>query len=122
MIDHLIHWAHGIHTGIVTGTALSWFTISTDSLILTSKVITEPTYGQRDPSVVERYFLCDCKTFSCKCNNLNFILGANPQLIQYALRVYGTTDLDEDKWRQCEDQIKVFLILQESKLKLNSIK
>lgn len=42
-------------------------------------------------------------------NFLNLFAGANPQLIQYALRVYGTTNLDEDKWRQCEDQIKVLV-------------
>jgi hypothetical protein len=33
--------------------------------------------------------------------------GANPQLVQYALRVFGSTDLTDDQWRQCEDQIKV---------------
>ena len=26
---------------------------------------------------------------------------------QYAIRVFGSTDLSEDQWRQCEDQIKV---------------
>ncbi len=31
----------------------------------------------------------------------------NPQLIQYAIRVFGTTDLEESQWKQCEDQIKV---------------
>ena len=32
---------------------------------------------------------------------------SNPELIQYAIRVFGTTDLTESQWKQCEDQIKV---------------
>jgi hypothetical protein len=31
----------------------------------------------------------------------------NPQLIQYAIKVFGTTDLEESQWKQCEDQMKV---------------
>jgi hypothetical protein len=34
--------------------------------------------------------------------------GVNPQLVQYAMRVFGSTDLTDDQWRQCEDQQKVF--------------
>ena len=33
----------------------------------------------------------------------------NPQLVQYAIRVFGTTDLEESQWKQCEDQIKVII-------------
>ena len=32
---------------------------------------------------------------------------ANPHLIQYAIKVFGTTDLDASQWKQCEDQLKV---------------
>ena len=32
---------------------------------------------------------------------------SNPELIQYAIRVFGSTDLTESQWKQCEDQIKV---------------
>jgi hypothetical protein len=38
---------------------------------------------------------------------LFLVAGKNPQLVQYAIRVFGSTDLTEDQWRQCEDQIKV---------------
>ena len=29
------------------------------------------------------------------------------QLVQYAIRVFGSTDLSESQWKQCEDQMKV---------------
>ena len=32
---------------------------------------------------------------------------SNPELVQYAIRVFGSTDLTESQWKQCEDQIKV---------------
>ena len=31
----------------------------------------------------------------------------NPQLIQYAIQVFGSTDLEDSQWKQCEDQLKV---------------
>ena len=34
---------------------------------------------------------------------------SNPELIQYAIRVFGSTDLTDSQWKQCEDQIKVYL-------------
>ena len=34
--------------------------------------------------------------------------GRNPVLIQYAIKVFGTTDLEPSQWKQCEDQLKVF--------------
>ena len=37
--------------------------------------------------------------------------GTNPQLIQYAIKVFGTTDLDASQWKQCEDQLKVCLLV-----------
>ena len=33
--------------------------------------------------------------------------GTHPQLIQYAIKVFGTTDLEASQWKQCEDQMKV---------------
>ena len=33
----------------------------------------------------------------------------NPQLIQYAIQVFGSTDLEDSQWKQCEDQLKVSL-------------
>ena len=33
----------------------------------------------------------------------------NPQLIQYAIQVFGSTDLEDSQWKQCEDQLKVGL-------------
>ena len=42
---------------------------------------------------------------------------SNPQLIQYAIKVFGSTDLEESQWKQCEDQLKVkFYFLREIKL------
>lgn len=35
--------------------------------------------------------------------------GRNPQLVQYAIKVFGSTDLEEAQWKQCEDQLKVHL-------------
>lgn len=48
--------------------------------------------------------------FSIKDSFYSFT-GKSPQIIQYAIRVFGSTDLSEDQWRQCEDQIKVFYYL-----------
>merc|ERR1719273_2473912 len=38
---------------------------------------------------------------------------SNPELIQYAIRVFGTTDLTESQWKQCEDQIKMSMVYNE---------
>ncbi|CAG0881017.1 unnamed protein product [Darwinula stevensoni] len=35
---------------------------------------------------------------------------SDPQLIAYAVRVYGNTNLTEEQWKQCEDQIKLGLV------------
>ncbi|XP_054160682.1 SURP and G-patch domain-containing protein 1-like [Oppia nitens] len=35
------------------------------------------------------------------------VLPTDPTLIQYALQVFGTTDLTEDQWKQLEDQRKM---------------
>ena len=40
-------------------------------------------------------------------NALTGITKADPELIQYAIKVFGTTDLSDSQWKQCEDQIKV---------------
>ena len=40
-------------------------------------------------------------------NALIGITKTDPELIQYAMKVFGTTDLSESQWKQCEDQIKV---------------
>lgn len=37
--------------------------------------------------------------------------GRNPQLVQYAIKVFGSTDLEEAQWKQCEDQLKVLSYL-----------
>ena len=46
----------------------------------------------------------------------------NPELIQYAIRVFGSTDLTDSQWKQCEDQIKVYLRSLITKMKLLDIK
>jgi len=38
---------------------------------------------------------------------LSRITSADPQILNYAVRVFGTTDLSEDQWKQCMDQVKV---------------
>ena len=37
--------------------------------------------------------------------------AANPSLLAYAQRVFGSVHLDEAQWKQCEDQLKVRLYL-----------
>ena len=34
----------------------------------------------------------------------------NPILIQYAIKVFGSTDLEPNQWKQCEDQLKVMFL------------
>jgi len=34
-------------------------------------------------------------------------MNQSPQLMQYAIKVFGTTDLEESQWKQCEDQLKM---------------
>ena len=38
---------------------------------------------------------------------LSRITSADPQILTYAVKVFGTTDLTEDQWKQCMDQVKV---------------
>jgi len=45
--------------------------------------------------------------------SLKNVGGSNPELIQYAIRVFGTTDLTESQWKQCEDQIKMSMVYNE---------
>ena len=33
--------------------------------------------------------------------------GRSTELLMYAQRVFGSTDLEEHQWKQCEDQLKV---------------
>ena len=40
---------------------------------------------------------------------LSAVRAANPSLLAYAQRVFGSVDLDEDQWKQCEDQMKVII-------------
>jgi splicing factor 4 len=42
---------------------------------------------------------------------LSRITTADPQILTYAVRVFGTTDLTEEQWKQCMDQVKVILRL-----------
>lgn len=37
----------------------------------------------------------------------------NPQLLSYARQSYGTTDLDEEQWKQCEEAYKMNLLFQD---------
>lgn len=42
----------------------------------------------------------------------------NPAIISYALKVFGSLDLTDAQWKQCEEQMKmniVFQLLQEKK-------
>ncbi|XP_032783973.2 SURP and G-patch domain-containing protein 1 isoform X2 [Daphnia magna] len=44
---------------------------------------------------------------------LSRITSADPQILTYAVRVFGTTDLTEDQWKQCMDQVKMQYVYQE---------
>jgi len=43
--------------------------------------------------------------------------GRNPVLIQYAIKVFGTTDLEPSQWKQCEDQLKMNQVYNELLMK-----
>ena len=45
--------------------------------------------------------------------------AANPSLLAYAQRVFGSVDLDEAQWRQCEDQLKASIVYYNSTLNLS---
>jgi len=42
--------------------------------------------------------------------NLLDIRTGNPGLSAYAQKVFGTTDLSENQWKQCEDQLKMSVV------------
>ena len=46
-------------------------------------------------------------TVLARSSFLSRITSADPQILTYAQRVFGTTDLSEDQWKQCMDQVKV---------------
>lgn len=41
------------------------------------------------------------------------VTRTNSQLLAYAKQAYGTTDLDNDQWKQCEEAYKMNLVFQE---------
>ena len=47
-------------------------------------------------------------TVLARSSVLSRITSADPQILTYAVRVFGTTDLTEDQWKQCMDQVKVY--------------
>jgi len=53
---------------------------------------------------------------------------ANPQgrpteLLMYAMKVFGSTDLEEHQWKQCEDQLKMNMVYQDLvKMQQNIVK
>ena len=40
-------------------------------------------------------------------NKITHFSRTNPSMIQYAMKVFGTAQLSDDQWQQCEDQVKV---------------
>ena len=47
------------------------------------------------------------QTVLARSSVLSRITSADPQILTYAIRVFGTTDLTEEQWKQCMDQVKV---------------
>lgn len=47
------------------------------------------------------------QTVLARSSVLSRITTADPQILTYAVKVFGTTDLTEDQWKQCMDQVKV---------------
>ena len=41
------------------------------------------------------------------------VTRTNPQLLAYAQQAYGTTNLDEEQWTQCEEAFKMNLLFQD---------
>ena len=35
------------------------------------------------------------------------VAGKSPELVSYAMKVFGSVDLEEHQWKQCQDQLKV---------------
>ena len=64
-----------------------------------SSSFNNPSPAQPPPSILARSAV------------LSRITTADPQILTYAVRVFGTTDLTEEQWKQCMDQVKVFLRL-----------
>lgn len=44
---------------------------------------------------------------------LSKVTRTNPQLMAYAQQAYGTTNLDEDQWKQCEEAYKMNMVFQD---------
>jgi len=44
---------------------------------------------------------------------LNLTTRTNPQLLDYARQSYGTIQLDEEQWKQCEEAYKMNLLFQD---------
>lgn len=65
------------------------------------------------PGVAEGSMMSSMCNNVAGMNNLSGVRRNNPQLIQYAIKVFGTTDLEECQWKQCEDQMKMSLIYNE---------
>ncbi|XP_059080866.1 SURP and G-patch domain-containing protein 1-like isoform X1 [Tigriopus californicus] len=40
-------------------------------------------------------------------------MNRSPHLVQYAMKVFGSADLEDHQWKQCEDQMKMSAIYQE---------
>jgi len=47
--------------------------------------------------------------------------GRNPILTQYAIKVFGSTDLEPSQWKQCEDQLKMNQVYNELLMKKKQI-
>lgn len=54
-------------------------------------------------------------------NSLTSITQTDPQLIQYAIKVFGSTDLTDAQWKQCEDQIKMSLVYNQMLVKKQAL-
>jgi len=53
------------------------------------------------------------QTVLARSSFLTRITSADPQILTYAVRVFGTTDLSEDQWKQCMDQVKMQYVYHE---------
>lgn len=52
---------------------------------------------------------------------LTRITRHDPGLLQYAIKTYGTVNLDEDDWKKCEDHYKISILYQEMLTKRREI-
>ncbi|CAG7821815.1 unnamed protein product [Allacma fusca] len=88
---------------------------STSSWGLKEENLGAPTLGlaQGPPPTGFLEFPAEASSSSKETIGLSKVSRQNPQILAYAQQAYGTTDLDEEQWKQCEEAYKLKLVYQD---------